>query len=149
MPRRRSPAISNPQPVPDIDRRDRRREIGQLLLGELGARLRINLVAHAPGEMRQRFGPHQRRALARRKLRRLAPDHDEIELVSRDAEAFALQDVELHAESAAVDLRSAQLDQFEQLPVDAGLAGRLAKRRDNVIGIRRQRLEVIRFAVSM
>ena len=34
----------------------------------------------------------------------------------------------LHAEGAAVDLRGAQLDQLEQLLVDAGLGGDLAER---------------------
>ena len=35
--RRRGPAIGSAEPVPDIDRGDRRRQIGQFLLGEFGA----------------------------------------------------------------------------------------------------------------
>jgi hypothetical protein len=50
---------------------------------------------------------------------------------------------------AAIDLRGAQLDQFEQLLVDAGLGGGLAKRCDNIVGVGRQRLEVFRFAAGM
>jgi len=46
-------------------------------------------------------------------------------------------------------LRGAQLDQFEQLLVDAGLAGRLAKRRNQIVGVGRQRLESIWFAAGM
>src|SRR5450759_2023381 len=88
-------------------------EIGQFLFGKFRSCLRIDLVADARGQQRQRFGPRQCRALARRKQRRLAPDHDKVELVGRDAEALALQDVVLHAEGAAVDLRGAQLDQFQ------------------------------------
>jgi hypothetical protein len=60
-----------------------------------------------------------------------------------------LQDVKLDAEGAAVDLRGAQLDQFKQLFVDTGLAGRLAKRRDQVVGVGRQRLEAVRLAAGM
>ena len=87
LPRRRGPAIGGAEPVPDIDRGDRRGEIGQLLLGKFRARLRIDLVADAAGQQGQRFGPRQRGALARRKQRRLAPDHDEVELVGGHAEA--------------------------------------------------------------
>src|SRR3954466_4821059 len=43
------------------------------------------------------------------------PDHDQVEFVDGNAEALALQDVILHAEGTAIDLRRAQLDQFEQL----------------------------------
>jgi hypothetical protein len=50
--------------------------------------------------------------------------------------------VELHAESAAIDLRSAQLDQLEQLLVEAGLASRLARRRDYVIALQLPFLQI-------
>ena len=52
---------------------------------------------------------------------------------------LALQDVILHAEGAAVDLRGAQLDQFEQLLVDAGLGRDLAERQHDFVGVGRQR----------
>jgi hypothetical protein len=45
--------------------------------------------------------------------------------------------VKLHAEGAAIDLRRAQLDQFEQLLVDSGPCGGLAKCCDNVAGVGR------------
>src|ERR1700759_159423 len=80
-PRRRRPAIGNTIPVPDIDHGDRRSEVHELRLGELGRRRGIDLVADVSGEPRQRLGPGQRRALAPGELRRLAPDHDEIDLV--------------------------------------------------------------------
>jgi hypothetical protein len=46
-----------------------------------------------------------------------------------------VQDMKLHAESAAIDLGGAQLDQFEQLFVDAGFCGGTAKREDGVVSI--------------
>ena len=75
---------------------------------------------------RHRISPGQCRALPRRKLRRLAPDHHEVEFIDGNAETLAQQNMMLHAEGAAIDLRRAQLDQFEQLLVDAGLCGGLA-----------------------
>jgi hypothetical protein len=57
--------------------------------------------------------------------------------------------MKLHAESAAIDLGAAQLDQFEQLFVDAGFCGGLAKRRDNVVSIGRLRFKIFPFAASM
>ena len=55
----------------------------------------------------------------------------------------------LHAIGATVDLRGAQLDQFEQLLVDAGLGGDLAERLHGLEGIGRQRLEILIFAAGM
>ena len=47
------------------------------------------------------------------------------------------QDVMLHAEGAAVDLRGAQLDQLEKLLVEAGLGRDLAQRKHQIIRIGR------------
>jgi hypothetical protein len=44
----------------------------------------------------------------------------------------------LHAESAAIDLRGAQFDQFKQLLVDADFCGGTAKRCDGIVSIGRQ-----------
>ena len=55
----------------------------------------------------------------------------------------------LHAERAPVDLRGAQLDQFQQLLVDAGLGGDLAKRQNGIISVRRQRLELFILTAGM
>ena len=55
----------------------------------------------------------------------------------------------LHAERAAVDLRGAQLDQFEQLLVDAGLGGHPAERGYDIESFGRQRLEFFIFASRM
>src|SRR6266850_2142084 len=134
---RRRPAKRCAEPVPDIDRRHGRREVRELLLGEFRARLRIDLVADALAEQRQRLRPGQRRTLAGRELRRLAPDHHQIEFIGGHAELLALQDVILHAEGTAIDLRGAQLDQFEQLLVHASLARDLAERQHGVIGVGR------------
>ena len=49
----------------------------------------------------------------------------------------------MHAEGAAVDLRGAQLDQFEQLLVHAGLARDLAERQHGRVGVRCQRHEIL------
>jgi hypothetical protein len=54
--------------------------------------------------------------------------------------------VKLHAESAAVDLRRAQLDQFKQLFIDAGLCRGMAQCEDNVADVGRQCLEIFLFA---
>jgi hypothetical protein len=90
-----------------IDRGYRGSQIGQFLFGKLRARLGVDFIADAAGQHGQRFSPGQRRALAAGELRRLAPHHHQIEFVGGDAEAFGLQDVKLHAERAAVDLRGA------------------------------------------
>jgi hypothetical protein len=82
-------------------------------------------------------------------LRCLAPDHHQIELVCGHAELLAFQDVILHAEGAAVDLRGAQLDQFEQLLVHAGLARHLAERQHGRVGVRCQRHEILLLFASV
>jgi hypothetical protein len=142
LPRRPAPAVGRAESVPAIDRSDRRGEVEQLLFRERRARLRIDFVADAFAQQRQRFGPGQRRPLALGELRRLAPDHDEIELVDWHVQLLGLQDVILHAECASVDLRGAQLDEFEQLLLDARLGSGVAERRDDLVNIGRQRLEI-------
>jgi hypothetical protein len=57
--------------------------------------------------------------------------------------------MKLHTESATVDLRRAQLDQFEQWPFDAGLGRGLSEGSDDIVGIRRLRLEILQFTASM
>ena len=59
------------------------------------------------------------------------------------------RNVELDAERATVDLRRAQLDEFEQLLVDAGLGGRLRQRQHDLRGVGRQRAVVLLFAACM
>src|SRR6516164_1280932 len=65
-PLRRRPAVGDAEPVPDIDRGYRRRQIHQLPLGEFAACLGVDLITDAVGQMCQRLGPRQRGALARR-----------------------------------------------------------------------------------
>jgi hypothetical protein len=60
-----------------------------------------------------------------------------------------LQDVILHAESAAIDLRGAQLDQLKQLLVNADLCSGTTKRCDGIVSIGRQQLEVVVLASGM
>ena len=55
----------------------------------------------------------------------------------------------LHAEGAAVDLRGAQLDQFEKLLVEAGLGRHLAERQHQLIRIGRDLLEILVFAAGV
>ena len=55
----------------------------------------------------------------------------------------------LHAERAAVDLRGAQLDQFEQLLVHAGLGRDLAQCLHGAVSLRRLRLEVAVLAAGV
>jgi homoserine dehydrogenase len=62
------------------------------------------------GQQCHRFRPRQGSALTARELRRLAPDHEEIELVDGDAESLRLHKMKLHAEGAAVDLGGPDLD---------------------------------------
>src|SRR5262245_21004296 len=96
--RRRGPAKRGAEPVPGVDRGDGRGEVDQLLFGEFRIGLTVDLVAHTIRQQGQGLRPGQRRALARRELRRLPPNYHEVELVSGDTKAFALQDVILHAE---------------------------------------------------
>ncbi len=55
----------------------------------------------------------------------------------------------LHAEGAAVDLRGAQLDQFKQLLVHAGLGRHLAERQHGLVGVRCQRHEIFVFTAGV
>ena len=55
----------------------------------------------------------------------------------------------LHAEGTAVDLRRAQLDQFEQLLVDAGLCSGLAERGNDLEGIGRQLPVTVLYRVGL
>src|SRR5689334_15933362 len=131
----RSPAIGHAVPIPDIDDRNRRGEIEQFFLGKLRGRFSIDLIADAAAKLGQRLGPSQRRAFARGELRRLAPDHHEIDLVAGYAQPFRLQNMILNAKGAAVDLRGAYLHKLEQLLVESGLAGQLAQREYGVVDI--------------
>jgi hypothetical protein len=70
-------------------------------------------------------------------------------LSTGNAETLGLQDVKLHAEGAAIDLRGAQLDELEHLLVEACLGGKLAECPHGITGIRRQRLNVGIFAAGM
>src|SRR3954464_4969318 len=69
LPRRRRPPEGGAEPVPDIDRGNRRSEIGELLLGKFRTRLYVDLVADTRAEQGQRFRPGQRGPLALRELR--------------------------------------------------------------------------------
>jgi hypothetical protein len=51
--------------------------------------------------------------------------------------------MKLHAESAAIDLEASQLDQFEQLFVDAGFCGGLIKREDGVVSFGASALVIV------
>ena len=55
----------------------------------------------------------------------------------------------LHAKRAAVDLRGAQLDQFEQLLVHAGLGRDLAQRQHGAVDVRRLGLEILVLAAGV
>ena len=149
LPGWRAPAIGDAEPVPDVDRGNGRGQVGQFLVGKFRARLRVDFVADARRQQRQRLGPGQRRTFARGKLRHLTPHHDKIELVDRHAEPLRLKDMILHAEGAAVDLRRPQLDQLEQRLLDAGLGGKTAERENALIGVRCQRLKIAVFLPGM
>ena len=64
LPRRRSPAIGNAEPVPDVDRGNRRTKIGQFLFWELRTHLGVDFIADTLRHQGQRLGPGQCRALA-------------------------------------------------------------------------------------
>ena len=55
----------------------------------------------------------------------------------------------LHAEGAAIDLRGAQLDEFQELLVEAGLGRDLAQRKHQIIRVRRDLLEILVFAARV
>jgi hypothetical protein len=97
----------------------------------------MDLVADPARKHRQRFGPGQCGAFTPGEMRRLAPDRDEVDLVGGQSERFRLQDMILQAERAAVDLRGADLDQLDQLLVEAGLCRELAERQQCLVDVGR------------
>src|SRR5690242_16777480 len=77
---RKRRAKSYRQPVPGVDRADEKREIGQFLVVERGARLFVNGVGcMVLRNERERFGPGERGLLAVVEQHRLAPSGQNIE----------------------------------------------------------------------
>src|SRR5512141_2626663 len=94
------------EPVPAVDGDHRDREIHELLVGEFEAGALAQLTGDArPGDRRQRLGPRQRRALTRRKERRLPPRAEQVDALLRLARGPGILRVHVEAVAAAVDLR--------------------------------------------
>ena len=107
------------EPVGAVDGDDRQRQVGEFFFGELRARLLVHLVRRmALGDQRQRFGPSQRRALALAVERRFIPGVEQIKPLFAFARGAQLLGVHVDAVGAAVDLRGAQLDQFQERMVE-------------------------------
>ncbi|MPN62992.1 hypothetical protein SDC9_210746 [bioreactor metagenome] len=71
-------------------------------------------------QLRAALGPVQRGALAHLEQVHLAPDHHAVDALQVLAARQQLAHMHVHAESAAVDLRDAQIDQLQQLHAEAG-----------------------------
>src|SRR5262249_30431516 len=124
----RGEAVGDGKPVPDVDQPDSGSEMGELRFREHRARRRIHVVRNAMtllGDKGQAFGPGQRRALARGIDRCLVPGREQLQLLLRHVQLARVRRMHLQAESAAVDLRGAKLDELEDLRLQAALGHRL------------------------
>ncbi|MGY4624679.1 hypothetical protein ACVWY3_002435 [Bradyrhizobium sp. USDA 4486] len=72
-----------------------------------------------------------------------------MELVGGHADPLRQQDVMLYAKGTAIDLRGAQLDELEQLLVEAGLGRHLAQSEHQIIRIGRDPLEILVFTAGV
>jgi L-asparagine oxygenase len=110
------------EPVPTVDGHDAEREIRQFVVVELAARLLEHFVRHmAISDARHGFRPRQRGAFALGVERRFAPRVQRVEPLLGLADGAQVFPMHVYAVRAAIDLRHAQLDQVEQLRVEAGL----------------------------
>ena len=94
----------------------------QLVLRELLPHALVHVVRDTGlGDERERFGPLQRGALARRVVRRLAPRVEAVEPLFGLADRARILAVHVQAVGAAVDLRRAHPDEVEQFVIEARL----------------------------
>lgn len=102
-------------PVPDIDRADGQRQPGPIILGEcVGHRLPVGIGGAGLFKTRQRLGPGQGGAFARRVKRAFPPSDQHVQTQRHLAILQRFGGVHLHAVGAGVDLAGAQLDQMQQ-----------------------------------
>jgi hypothetical protein len=116
---RRKQAAADRETIPPVDHVDHQRQLHLLLLGEFRDE-RVIYILRRPrgGYQSHRIGPCQRRALARRIDRCVMPRAQQIDALLGLAGLARVGGVHVEAIGAAVDLRGADLDQFEQAMLD-------------------------------
>src|SRR5688572_23936234 len=102
--------------VPAVDRDDREREIGHLLIREVAAHFLEKFVAHRISrELRHRIGPAQRRLFARRvKVVSLLPGAEQVEALAAFASRRRVAEMHIDAERAGFEERGPELYQLHE-----------------------------------
>src|SRR6185437_7100920 len=139
----RNGAESNIEAVRPVDSRYRNRQVGKFLLAELRARCLIYLIRNvAVGDQRDRLGPGQRGAFAVTVERRFTPHAEQIKPLFALAVGPQLLGVHVDAMTAAIDLRSSELHQFEKGMFEAAFANEDMQIADRLGALRRCLAEI-------
>ena len=127
------------EPVPPVDGDSRQRELDQLFVRELRARLFEDLVRGVSfADLGDRFAPGESGPFPIGIERRLAPDAERVEPLLCVAQSPRLPGVKVYAVGTAVDLGGSDLDELQQGSLETAFVRVLLQRAHRLHGVRRR-----------